>query len=414
MNSGSKPPSDAEMPSFQPPNDASMNGAVPAGSGEPSGMAGPALPGARSRDGVYSGDYQAGGAGAGPVSSYPPPAYPAPAYPGSQALRPAWLPPALPVVDSTYHDFWRTPRWRALNAVLVLVIVPIAWVVISGFVMLPALWIDGGGQFSLDVLTMTPALFIANNIALAVFIPISLAACTWIFGQPARWLHSVVGRVRWGWMGTCFAVLAVLWLIFYGVSFLLNPHIFDEFQLQPYTWVMIVGILLTTPWQAAGEEYGMRGAIARAATSFIRPDKLIFGKVPAGFVLGTVVSSLLFMLAHVAADPWLNLFYFSFGVIACVLAWRTGGLEAGIAMHVINNLFAESTLPFTDISLVFDRQAGVGDPTVLLNILFPLIGMGIVLHLAKKKGLVTKSAPGARPVLASPSASAGTDGPIQR
>ena len=56
----------------------------------------------------------------------------------------------------------------------------------------------------------------------------------------------------------------------------------------------------------------------------------------------------LFALAHGAQDAWLFGDRFAFALVASWLAWRTGGLEAPIALHVANNL----------VSLVFTASTG--------------------------------------------------------
>ena len=56
--------------------------------------------------------------------------------------------------------------------------------------------------------------------------------------------------------------------------------------------------------------------------------------------VAVVGSAAIFALAHGSQNIPLFLDRFSFGVLAAWLVLRTGGLEAGIAMHVVNNLFA--------------------------------------------------------------------------
>ena len=55
-------------------------------------------------------------------------------------------------------------------------------------------------------------------------------------------------------------------------------------------------------------------------------------------MLAALVTATLFALAHGAQDPWLFADRLLFGVVASWLAWRTGGLEAPIALHAANNL----------------------------------------------------------------------------
>ena len=60
------------------------------------------------------------------------------------------------------------------------------------------------------------------------------------------------------------------------------------------------------------------------------------------------VSATLFALAHGTQDAWLFGDRLAFGLVASWLAWRTGGLEAPIALHVANNL----------VSLAFTAATG--------------------------------------------------------
>ena len=52
----------------------------------------------------------------------------------------------------------------------------------------------------------------------------------------------------------------------------------------------------------------------------------------------TVLSTAAFALAHGSLDPWILLELGSLAFFGCYLAWRTGGLEAVIVIHVINNI----------------------------------------------------------------------------
>ena len=53
-----------------------------------------------------------------------------------------------------------------------------------------------------------------------------------------------------------------------------------------------------------------------------------------------MVSALIFALMHGVQNPALFLNRLGFGLLAGVLVWRTGGLEAGIGAHVVNNICA--------------------------------------------------------------------------
>ena len=95
------------------------------------------------------------------------------------------------------------------------------------------------------------------------------------------------------------------------------------------TVALLIVVLLTTPLQAAGEEYAFRGYLLQAV-----------GSITKRAWLALAVTSLLFAMAHGFQNFPLFFDRFMFGFIAGWLVIRTGGLEAGIALHILNNLLA--------------------------------------------------------------------------
>ncbi len=98
---------------------------------------------------------------------------------------------------------------------------------------------------------------------------------------------------------------------------------------QPGFWWFAVAIVLTSPLQAAAEEYFFRGYLMQALSPIVR-----------GPWFGIVASAALFAAFHGTQNLPLFLDRFGFGLLAGVLALKTGGLEAGIAAHVVNNICA--------------------------------------------------------------------------
>lgn len=305
--------------------------------------------------------------------------------------------PTLPVRPTRYASFWRTPAWswwRPIVALAVGVIaVLVASVVFSGLAI--AFDFATGRRDAVTdpaqpgALVMTAPLFLANNLVLASLIPIAFVVAWLVFRQRPGWLASVTGRFRWGWFGRCLLLITPLWALYTGIDAVLALRGTDAPQLavNSDTWLLIVGILLTTPLQAAGEEYGFRGLLNRIGASFFADQR-------AGLVVGAVISSVGFMFAHGAGDPWLNGYYFSFGLMACFVTWRTGGLEAAIALHVVNNMFGEVFLPFSDVSHIFDRQAGTAGPEMLIGAGVALAGTVLLTWQGRRRGLTAESAPG--------------------
>ena len=102
-----------------------------------------------------------------------------------------------------------------------------------------------------------------------------------------------------------------------------------RFGPQPGFWGFLVVIVLTSPLQAVAEEIFFRGYLMQALGSLVRPPWF-----------GVVVSAVLFALLHGLQNPALFVDRLAFGLLAGLLVWRTGGLEAGIAAHVVNNVCA--------------------------------------------------------------------------
>ncbi|MDO5534514.1 MAG: CPBP family intramembrane metalloprotease [Propionibacteriaceae bacterium] len=318
-----------------------------------------------------------------------PPGYPPapPPLPDPRRLPPH-LRPSLPVEPRDYYAFWRAPRYRWWKGLLAALLSAFLFLVISTVFQIVGWLID---RADLSVLAqgqippVGPGFFLANNLSLAACILIA-GLVTWLcVQQRPRWLSSVEGGVRWRWLLTLTGILLPIWLVLVGGQLLLAPV--EGLSIREHTWVMVVGILLTTPLQAAGEEYLVRGLFGRAVASWF-PAPIV------GFVASTIVTALIFMALHGAGDLWLNAFYVVFAVVGSWVTWRTGGLEAAIAIHVVNNLVAMLLLPFTDFSDMFNREAGTGDATVLLNMGVVVVAALIVEWYVRRGRLARVSAPG--------------------
>lgn len=303
--------------------------------------------------------------------------------------------PTLPVRPTDYVMFWRTPAWRWWRPVVALLLTLILGVLASTVLYGISLIVDtAAGRIdplaeSYDPFDVSALGFLANNIGLASLIVIAGLVSSWPFRQRAGFMASVVGTLRWAWLGRCVLMILPLWVVYIGLDTWLSVRAGAVLDLavNPDTWLLVFGILLTTPLQAAGEEFAFRGVANRALASF-------FSNGRSGLVAGAVVSSLLFTGAHGAGDPWLNVYYFLFGLAACYVTWRTGGLEGAIAMHVVNNVCSEVFLPFSEVNAVFHREAGTAGPFVLLGVAVIALAVGLIVWQADKRDIQVTSAPG--------------------
>jgi len=152
-----------------------------------------------------------------------------------------------------------------------------------------------------------------------------------IFG-PRPWglVHSVQRRVRWSLLLTalvvgafCYGLLSLLTLMLDGFSSIGFHH------KQPHEvafWLNMVLLLVLVPLQCYAEELVFRGYLMQTIGRWL--------KNPAWAIL---LPAPLFMLAH-GYDPWGQASIVVVAVLAGFLCWYTGGLEAAIGMHVMNNI----------------------------------------------------------------------------
>ncbi len=234
------------------------------------------------------------------------------------------------------------------------------------------------------IVPMTPAIFVTNNLALAALLPLAYLGQRMLFGVRPGTISSVTGRFRWAWFRKLALVIVPVFAVYSAGLFLLEPA---EVNIDGTAMLMLVFVLLTTPFQAASEEYVARGGFQRAAGSWFASPQL-------SFIIGTAVSATLFCLAHGAGDWWLIGYYFFFGVIMSVTVKYTGGLESAVLIHAANNvmLFIPSVLT-GQLSEGIDRSEGAGGPIMLLPAAFLAIVAAFVIWRAKKEGVETTTAP---------------------
>jgi membrane protease YdiL (CAAX protease family) len=298
----------------------------------------------------------------------------------------------LPVAPVAYPQMLRTPRATWGRGLLMIVCFVLAYLLVSTVLQGAAIgWDVARGRLTVaDVLAMrlslTPTLLVAVNLSNAACIPLSMLLQRAFFGQRARWLHSVAGRFRWGVLGRGALVVLPFWAAYLAITLVADP---GTVKTPSGTYLaLLVIVVLTTPLQAAGEEYGARGLITRGAGSWFADPRL-------ALLVGTVLSGGVFTLAHGAGDPWLIGFYFAFAVVLSLITWRTGGLELAVLLHTANNLVAFGSLVLLqqDTSTVFDRGAGSAGPSVLLPAVILLLSSGALWLWASRAGLQRTYAP---------------------
>jgi membrane protease YdiL (CAAX protease family) len=179
-----------------------------------------------------------------------------------------------------------------------------------------------------------PVGMLASNLGLAMLTLIAAFTLYTAHRVRPRWLSSVRPGLRWRYLGLCAAAAAAVFAGVLALSGSLSASAATPTQPQLVAFLLI--IVITSPLQAAAEEYLFRGYLLQA-----------FGSLAATPWFGVVASALLFALFHGSQNLPLFIDRFAFGLLAAVLAWRTGGLEAGIAAHTANNLLAYGSAALT-------------------------------------------------------------------
>ncbi|MFI7494737.1 lysostaphin resistance A-like protein [Kocuria sp. M4R2S49] len=178
---------------------------------------------------------------------------------------------------------------------------------------------------------MDPAIFFMLFFSLVLMIPALLTARTIMGPRPVGLLLSVTGRLRWGFLGRCLLVALVIYAVGHAAAALLEYSLLGTLTApQPVDgfWWLIAMIVLVVPLQCAAEEFVFRGYLLQTVGRWLRrPVFAILLPVP------------LFTFGHLY-DTWGLLAVAVMAVVAGYLTWRTGGLEAAIALHVVNNVIA--------------------------------------------------------------------------
>lgn len=296
-------------------------------------------------------------------------------------------PRPYPLMLRTWNYRW----WKPVVGIVLLVVGMI--VVVPALLLVPLaglVALDHHGSFqkafedatSLDHVTWQGMLYL--NLALAGLVPVTWLIVRYVHRLRPRWLASVKPGIRWRFFWACvgLAPVAIVAQVIVGALLPTDPNDLGSSVNHLTGRIVALGlvVLFTTPLQAIGEEYAFRGYAMQA-----------FGALTRRPWFAIALSATLFALAHGVQNAPLFLDRLAFGLMAGYVVYRTGGLEAGIALHVWNNLVAfgfalllgniDDTLNVTEVSwwnipltitqngvylvlvLVVARAMGVGNRT---------------------------------------------------
>ena len=180
-----------------------------------------------------------------------------------------------------------------------------------------------GGYDTLDAYSAVGALLTLGSIA--YMIPALLIGALIVRDRP----FSSYGSSRGGWDFSVFFRCLGGALLLCGVPVLVQSIFFDEpTGVVRFTVVGFILCTILTPLQCAAEEYLFRGFLMQTFGSWFR--------LP---ILAIVLQAAAFASQH----PYNMVGVFVIlldGICFGIVAWYTKGLEAGTALHVVNNMTA--------------------------------------------------------------------------
>lgn len=228
--------------------------------------------------------------------------------------------------------------------------------------------------------SLTPLTYVASNIAIISIAPLSLLLLARAGRVPWRSAFSTARAFRWRRLAAYAGLFAGLMVITNLAIHLVNPSPMSLFAISGTTVALLAAVILTTPLQAAAEEIAFRGVLTASYASWVRAAR------PA-IVVGIICSSTLFAVLHLSADPWMIMNYLGLGASTAMMALISRGLEAPIAFHVMNNVFAMTigALFAEGGGISQERGAGSAGPYLLIVLAAEVLAVIIVWRLEKRR-----------------------------
>ncbi|QUY62952.1 CPBP family intramembrane glutamic endopeptidase [Gulosibacter molinativorax] len=177
------------------------------------------------------------------------------------------------------------------------------------------------------------ALFVFGQIAL--LLP-AVAVGIWFGeGRSIGTLTSVAGRLRVRRLGVYLLIALATMGAAIAVATVVSLGTGDASPVISANSLGLLAVaLLVAPVQASAEEYVFRALPQQVLGSWLKSPWW-----------GILLPIPVFTLAHIYDAPGL-LSVAVFAFAAGLLTWRTGGLEASIALHIVNNVFAVGLVAF--------------------------------------------------------------------
>lgn len=176
----------------------------------------------------------------------------------------------------------------------------------------------------------TPLVFIALLITIIPVIPAIFIARLITNFKPLGLIHSIAGRMRWSYLSVFLGFGFLIFGLYYVGFATLDGSLTTQNSVHPLNsgmfWLYIVLILLIVPFQCYAEELLFRGYLMQTVGRWLKNP-----------VWAIIIPAPIFMVLH-GYGLWGLLSVLTMALIAGFLCWYTGGLEAGIGLHIANNV----------------------------------------------------------------------------
>lgn len=176
----------------------------------------------------------------------------------------------------------------------------------------------------------TPLVFITFFISIIPVIPAIFIARLITNFKPLGLIHSIAGRMRWSYLGVFLGFGFLIFGLYNVGNLVLAGSLTTQNSVHPLNsgmfWLYIVLILLIVPFQCYAEELLFRGYLMQTVGRWLKNP-----------VWAIIIPAPIFMVLH-GYGLWGLLSVLTMALIAGFLCWYTGGLEAGIGLHIANNI----------------------------------------------------------------------------
>lgn len=187
-------------------------------------------------------------------------------------------------------------------------------------------------------------------------------------------------RFRWGNMARAGAATLLVIGLFLVITALFFPSDFDELTLNPnmsLVWMAALVTFLLVPFQAASEEFLMRGYLNQALIRYLKSPWAVFVLTSLGFALLHIWNS------EAEGQEWFYLtVIFSFGMAACILLYFEGGIESAIGFHIVNNIYVFSVIGYETDDMPVTALYNSRSPEIdLSSVIWELVSLTLVVCL---------------------------------